>query len=68
MDQAGCYIIDVGNGRIAGENGKNKIVGAVCFETAVKRAGAITPVPGGFGPMTVACLLHNTFIAFKNSL
>lgn len=64
----GATVIDVGISRIPAENGKTKIVGDVCFETAVKRAGAITPVPGGVGPMTVACLLHNTFTAFKNSL
>ena len=64
----GATVIDVGISRVSAEGGKTKIVGDVCFETAVERAGAITPVPGGVGPMTVACLLHNTFTAFKNSL
>ena len=63
----GATVIDVGINRIAvddGEGGiKNKLVGDVDFEAAVKSAGAITPVPGGVGPMTIACLLRNTVIA-----
>jgi methylenetetrahydrofolate dehydrogenase (NADP+)/methenyltetrahydrofolate cyclohydrolase len=63
----GATVIDVGINRIAvddGEGGiKNKLVGDVDFEAAVKFAGAITPVPGGVGPMTIACLLRNTVIA-----
>ena len=43
--------------------GKKKLVGDVEFSEAEKVAGAITPVPGGVGPMTIACLLHNTIIA-----
>ena len=50
---------------IKGEN-KNKLVGDVDFKEAEKNASAITPVPGGVGPMTIACLLRNTTIAFKN--
>jgi methylenetetrahydrofolate dehydrogenase (NADP+)/methenyltetrahydrofolate cyclohydrolase len=63
----GATVIDVGINRIAvddGEGGvKNRLVGDVDFEAAVKFAGAITPVPGGVGPMTIACLLRNTVIA-----
>jgi methylenetetrahydrofolate dehydrogenase (NADP+)/methenyltetrahydrofolate cyclohydrolase len=45
------------------ENGKSRLVGDVDFDPARERAGAITPVPGGVGPMTIACLLRNTVIA-----
>ena len=64
----GATVIDVGINRI--KNGKKKLVGDVEFSEAVKIAGAITPVPGGVGPMTIACLLHNTLIATcrKNKL
>ena len=66
----GAVVIDVGINRIEeninGEN-KNKLVGDVDFLEAEKKAFAITPVPGGVGPMTIACLLRNTTIAFKNS-
>ena len=44
---------------------KTKLVGDVNFNEAEKNASAITPVPGGVGPMTIACLLRNTLIAFK---
>jgi len=66
----GAIVIDVGINRIIvqTENGiKNKLVGDVDFKIAEKIASAITPVPGGVGPMTIACLLRNTTIAFKNS-
>jgi len=43
-----------------------KIVGGVEFKSVVKKAKAITPVPGGVGPVTIACLLNNTLKAFKN--
>jgi len=56
----GATVIDVGVNRIAGEAGKTRIVGDVAFEEARQVAGAITPVPGGVGPMTIACLLANT--------
>ena len=59
----GATVIDVGINRIARENGKAKLVGDVCFAEAVRVAGAITPVPGGVGPMTIACLLVNTVTA-----
>jgi len=56
----GATVIDVGINRIEKEDGTTKLVGDVEFSTAVEVAGAITPVPGGVGPMTIACLLHNT--------
>ncbi len=56
----GAIVIDVGINRVAGEGGKSRIVGDVAFAEAAKVAGAITPVPGGVGPMTIACLLLNT--------
>ncbi len=55
----GAAVIDVGINRIE-EDGKNRLVGDVDFDSAAAVAGAITPVPGGVGPMTIACLLHNT--------
>ena len=57
----GATVIDVGINRIDAEEGKTRLVGDVDFESAVSVAGAITPVPGGVGPMTIACLLLNTF-------
>ena len=64
----GATVIDVGINRIG--NGEKKLVGDVEFSEVKKIAGAITPVPGGVGPMTIACLLHNTLIATcrKNKL
>jgi len=65
----GAVVIDVGINRIAVEvDGelKNKLVGDVDFDEVSKNTSAITPVPGGVGPMTIACLLRNTTIAFKN--
>jgi methylenetetrahydrofolate dehydrogenase (NADP+)/methenyltetrahydrofolate cyclohydrolase len=59
----GATVIDVGINRIPKEDGKTKLIGDVCFEEAVEVAGAITPVPGGVGLMTVACLLANTVTA-----
>ena len=58
----GATVIDVGINRIE-RDGKKKLVGDVAFEEAVTVAGAITPVPGGVGPMTIACLLRNTLHA-----
>jgi len=58
----GAIVIDVGINRIE-EGGKTRLVGDVDFDEAKSRAGAITPVPGGVGPMTIACLLRNTVIA-----
>ena len=63
----GAAVIDVGINRIPAPSdddpGKMRLVGDVAFDEAVKIAGAITPVPGGVGPMTIACLLRNTLIA-----
>jgi len=56
----GAVVIDVGINRIEGESGKTRLVGDVDFDSASEVAGAITPVPGGVGPMTIACLLRNT--------
>jgi len=63
----GATVIDVGINRIE-RDGKAKLVGDVHFESAAKVAGAITPVPGGVGPMTIACLLANTLTACCRSL
>jgi methylenetetrahydrofolate dehydrogenase (NADP+)/methenyltetrahydrofolate cyclohydrolase len=65
----GATVIDVGINRIAGpeNNGRGRLVGDVAFDEVAKVAGAITPVPGGVGQMTVACLLRNTLIAAQNS-
>ena len=59
----GAVVIDVGINRIPTENGKTKLVGDVDFAAAETRAGFITPVPGGVGPMTIACLFRNTLTA-----
>jgi len=56
----GATVIDVGINRIEDENGKGKLVGDVDFSAVENVCGAITPVPGGVGPMTIACLLKNT--------
>ena len=56
----GAVVIDVGINRIEGEGGKTRLVGDVDFASAAEVAGAITPVPGGVGPMTIAMLLRNT--------
>jgi methylenetetrahydrofolate dehydrogenase (NADP+)/methenyltetrahydrofolate cyclohydrolase len=59
----GAAVIDVGMNRKQGSNGKSKLVGDVAFDEVSAVAGAITPVPGGVGPMTIACLMRNTLIA-----
>ncbi|MBM3508738.1 MAG: bifunctional methylenetetrahydrofolate dehydrogenase/methenyltetrahydrofolate cyclohydrolase FolD [Alphaproteobacteria bacterium] len=59
----GATVIDVGINRVTGSDGKDRIVGDVAFAEVVEVAGAITPVPGGVGPMTIACLLENTYEA-----
>jgi methylenetetrahydrofolate dehydrogenase (NADP+)/methenyltetrahydrofolate cyclohydrolase len=61
--KAGATVIDVGINRIPTPDGKGRLVGDVDFAAAVEVAGAITPVPGGVGPMTIACLLLNTLTA-----
>jgi len=59
----GATVIDVGINRVPADGGKSRLVGDVAFDEAVQVAGAITPVPGGVGPMTIACLLANTLAA-----
>jgi methylenetetrahydrofolate dehydrogenase (NADP+) / methenyltetrahydrofolate cyclohydrolase len=59
----GATVIDVGINRVTTEDGRSRIVGDVAFDEAREVAGAITPVPGGVGPMTIACLLANTVTA-----
>ena len=59
----GATVIDVGINRIPAVDGKSRLVGDVDYPAASGVAGAITPVPGGVGPMTIACLLRNTLLA-----
>ena len=59
----GATVIDVGINRVDAGEGKTKLVGDVDYEPAAQVAGAITPVPGGVGAMTIICLMHNTLIA-----
>ncbi len=59
----GATVIDVGMNRIDAGDGKTRLVGDVAFAEAAEAAGAITPVPGGVGPMTIAVLLRNTLVA-----
>jgi methylenetetrahydrofolate dehydrogenase (NADP+)/methenyltetrahydrofolate cyclohydrolase len=59
----GATVIDVGINRILKDDGGTKLVGDVAFDEAATLAGAITPVPGGVGPMTIACMLRNTLYA-----
>lgn len=61
----GAAVIDVGINRVPKEDGKTRLVGDVAFAEAQGIAGLITPVPGGVGPMTIACLLANTLTAAK---
>src|SRR6185503_18893796 len=59
----GATVIDVGINRVDAGEGKTKLVGDVDYEAARYVAGAITPVPGGVGAMTIICLMQNTLIA-----
>jgi methylenetetrahydrofolate dehydrogenase (NADP+)/methenyltetrahydrofolate cyclohydrolase len=59
----GATVIDVGINRVDAGDGKTRLVGDVAFDEALEVAGAITPVPGGVGPMTIAMLLRNTLVA-----
>ena len=59
----GATVIDVGQERVDQPDGTRRLLGDVAFDEAVEVAGAITPVPGGVGPMTIACLLRNTVVA-----
>jgi methylenetetrahydrofolate dehydrogenase (NADP+)/methenyltetrahydrofolate cyclohydrolase len=61
--KAGSIVIDVGVNRVPAQEGKSRLVGDVDFEPARARAAAITPVPGGVGPMTIAMLIRNTVLA-----
>lgn len=63
----GACVIDVGINRIQTSSGGSKLVGDVAFDEVSAVAGAVTPVPGGVGPMTIACLLRNTLIAAARS-
>ncbi|HXM31103.1 MAG TPA: bifunctional methylenetetrahydrofolate dehydrogenase/methenyltetrahydrofolate cyclohydrolase FolD [Xanthobacteraceae bacterium] len=63
----GATVIDIGINRVQGPAGKARVVGDVAFEEAAKVAGAITPVPGGVGPMTIAMLMSNTVKACRQS-
>jgi methylenetetrahydrofolate dehydrogenase (NADP+)/methenyltetrahydrofolate cyclohydrolase len=62
----GAIVIDVGINRVAKPEGGSRIVGDVEYAAAARIAGAITPVPGGVGPMTIACLLENTLEAYES--
>jgi methylenetetrahydrofolate dehydrogenase (NADP+)/methenyltetrahydrofolate cyclohydrolase len=59
----GATVIDVGQERVDQPDGTRRLLGDVAFDEALEVAGAITPVPGGVGPMTIACLLRNTVVA-----
>ena len=59
----GATVIDVGINRVPTDDGKGRLVGDVAYDEAAAVAGAITPVPGGVGPMTIAMLLRNTLVA-----
>jgi len=59
----GATVIDVGINRVPTDDGKGRLVGDVAFDEAIEVAGAITPVPGGVGPMTIAMLMRNTLVA-----
>ena len=59
----GATVIDVGINRVPTDDGKGRLVGDVAYDEAVAIAGAITPVPGGVGPMTIAMLMRNTLVA-----
>jgi methylenetetrahydrofolate dehydrogenase (NADP+)/methenyltetrahydrofolate cyclohydrolase len=64
----GTVVIDVGINRVVEADGQARLVGDVAFEEVAPHAAAITPVPGGVGPMTVACLLRNTLTAARRRL
>jgi methylenetetrahydrofolate dehydrogenase (NADP+)/methenyltetrahydrofolate cyclohydrolase len=61
--KAGATVIDVGINRVPTEDGKGRLVGDVAYDEAAEVAAAITPVPGGVGPMTIAMLMRNTLVA-----
>lgn len=59
----GAVVVDIGINRVPTDDGKGRLVGDVAFDEATERAAAITPVPGGVGPMTIAMLMRNTLVA-----
>jgi methylenetetrahydrofolate dehydrogenase (NADP+)/methenyltetrahydrofolate cyclohydrolase len=59
----GAVVIDVGINRVPTQDGKGRLVGDVAYDEAASVASAITPVPGGVGPMTIAMLMRNTLVA-----
>ncbi len=59
----GAVVIDIGINRVPKDDGKSRLVGDVAYAEAAELASAITPVPGGVGPMTIACLIENTMVA-----
>jgi methylenetetrahydrofolate dehydrogenase (NADP+)/methenyltetrahydrofolate cyclohydrolase len=61
----GATVIDVGQERVEQPDGTRKLLGDVAFDEAAETAAAITPVPGGVGPMTIAMLLRNTLVAAR---
>ncbi len=63
----GAVVIDIGINRLCSEEGRTRLVGDVEFEAALSRAAAITPVPGGVGPMTITCLLQNTVASARQA-
>ncbi|SEL02573.1 methylenetetrahydrofolate dehydrogenase (NADP+) / methenyltetrahydrofolate cyclohydrolase [Colwellia chukchiensis] len=64
----GATVIDVGINRVITHDGKYKLVGDVDYQAVIEGCGAITPVPGGVGPMTIACLLKNTLLAAQATI
>jgi methylenetetrahydrofolate dehydrogenase (NADP+)/methenyltetrahydrofolate cyclohydrolase len=67
MIKPGAVVIDVGINRVFTEEGKSRLTGDVCFAEAIEVASAITPVPGGVGPMTIAGLMRNTVKAAESN-
>ncbi len=63
--KSGAIVIDVGINRVTAADGTSRLIGDVAFDEALPIASAITPVPGGVGPMTIACLLQNTLEAAR---
>jgi methylenetetrahydrofolate dehydrogenase (NADP+)/methenyltetrahydrofolate cyclohydrolase len=61
----GAVVIDVGINRVITQEGTSLLVGDVDYDNVIEMASAVTPVPGGVGPMTIACLMFNTLRAFR---
>ena len=66
--KSGAVVIDVGINRLVDADGKARLTGDCDYESCAQVAGAITPVPGGVGPMTIACLLQNTLLSYRMRL